>query len=71
VVTLNDAELACLKKIANDQSSRGMHPCSDQILEQLSSKGLIELAPTQTLPLAMAQSTYALTAEGRMVLAQL
>jgi len=64
---LDEAELACLRKIARGRTD-GISPCAAHILGHLMEAGLVERAPHIWLPVQLVRISYRLTAAGEAVL---
>ena len=60
---IDPVDLACLEALTAAQPSTLM-PCAAEVLQRLSSLGLIEQVPAQWLPLPITNNSYRLTSKG-------
>ena len=60
---IDPVDQACLEALAATQPSTPM-PCAAEVLQRLSSLGMIEPVPAQWLPLPIASNSYRLTPKG-------
>lgn len=67
MVKLDESEIGCLRKIADEPSSRDP-PCSEDVLKRLLDLGLIDCRPKLWAPLEAVDTRYHLTPAGELFL---
>lgn len=69
MVTLSEAEIRCLRRVA-DEPSPSDPPCPEVVLKRLMDLGLIECRPKIWAPLEAMDTRYHLTPSGEAFLNQ-
>lgn len=67
---LTDAEISCLRRVADEPSSAAP-PCPDDILKRLQDLGLVDFEPKLWAPLEAVDVRYHLTPSGEEFLMRL